>query len=85
VDLRVAAADRLPLGERFALARLVVVLPRLAAAFFVVERLRLRGFSVVPVTASAMLVLVRLGSDPDPVVSRPLRPQSTRAAEGDII
>ena len=57
VDLRVAAADRLPAVERFAFARLVVVLPRLAVAFFVVERLfRLLGFSVVPATASAMLV-----------------------------
>jgi hypothetical protein len=50
-----AAVDRLVPVERFALARLVLVLPRLAAAFFVVERF-LRGFSVVPVTASAMLV-----------------------------
>jgi hypothetical protein len=57
VDLRVAAADLLPPAERFAFARFVVVLPRLAAAFFVVEGfLRLRGFSAVPVTASAMLV-----------------------------
>ena len=55
VDLRVAAADLLPPAERFVFARLVVVLPRLAVAFFVVERLVcLRGFSVVPVTASAM-------------------------------
>jgi hypothetical protein len=55
VDLRVAAADLLPPAERFAFARLVVVLPRLAVAFFVVERLLcLRGFSIVPVTASAM-------------------------------
>jgi len=55
VDLRVAAADLLPPAERFVFARLVVVLPRLAVAFFVVERLLcLRGFSVVPVTASAM-------------------------------
>jgi hypothetical protein len=55
VDLRVAAADLLPPAERFVFARLVVVLPRLAVAFFVVERLLcLRGFSVVPITASAM-------------------------------
>jgi hypothetical protein len=55
VDLRVAAADLLPPAERFVFARLVVVLPRLAVAFFVVERLLcLRGFSVVPVTTSAM-------------------------------
>jgi hypothetical protein len=47
VDLRVAAADLLPPAERFAFARLVVVLPRLAVAFFVVERLLcLRGFSI---------------------------------------
>ena len=57
VDLRVDAAGRLAPAERFAFARLVVVLPRLAAAFLVVGRLlRLRGFFVVPVTASAMLV-----------------------------
>jgi hypothetical protein len=57
VDLRVAAAEpALFVLRRFAFARLVVVLPRPAAAFFVVERfLGLRGFSV-PVTASAMLV-----------------------------
>jgi hypothetical protein len=56
VPLRVAAADlALLVVVRFALPRLVVVLPRLAAALFVVERLlRLRGFSVPPVTASAM-------------------------------
>jgi hypothetical protein len=50
--------------ERFGFARLVVVFRRLAvvlrraaAGFFVVERfLRFRGFVVVPVTASAMLV-----------------------------
>jgi hypothetical protein len=62
VDLRVAAAERLPPAERFAFPRLVVVPRRLAvvfrrpaAAFFVVERLLcLGGFSVVPVTASAM-------------------------------
>jgi hypothetical protein len=48
VLLRVAAVE----PRRFAFPRLVVVFPRLAAAFFVVERLlRLRGFSVVPVTA----------------------------------
>jgi hypothetical protein len=53
----VVAADRLPPAERFAFPRLVIVLPQLAAAFFVVERfLRLRGFSVPPVTASAMPV-----------------------------
>ena len=57
MDLRVAAADRLPLVERFALPRRVVVRFRVADVFFVVERfLRLRGFVVVPVTASAMLV-----------------------------
>jgi len=58
VARRVAGAelDFLVLA-RFAFPRLVLVVPRLAAAFFVVERfLRLRGFSVVPVTASAMLV-----------------------------
>jgi hypothetical protein len=56
VLLRVAAAEPvLLLLGRFAFPRLVVVLPRLVAAFFVVERfLRFRGFSVVPVTASAM-------------------------------
>jgi hypothetical protein len=54
VLLRVAAAVLLLMG-RFAFPRLIVVLPRLVAAFFVVERLpRRRGFSVVPVTASAM-------------------------------
>ena len=48
VLLRVAAAE----PRLVAFPRLVVVFPRLAAAFFVVERLlRLRGFSVVPVTA----------------------------------
>jgi hypothetical protein len=50
----VAAVDRLPRAERFAFPRLVVVLARVAAAFFVVF-LRLRGFSV-PVTASTMFV-----------------------------
>jgi hypothetical protein len=57
VLLRVAAAEPVPLLlGRFAFPRLVVVLLRLVAAFFVVERLlRLRGFLVVPVTASAML------------------------------
>jgi hypothetical protein len=51
----VAAAERVP--ARFAFPRLVIVLPRLAVAFFLVERfLRLRGFSVVPVTASATLL-----------------------------
>ena len=56
VLLRVAEAEAvLLLLGRFAFPRLVVVLPRLAAAFFVVERLlRLRRFSVVPVTASAI-------------------------------
>ena len=54
VLLRVAAADAV-LRLRFAFPRRVVVLPRLAAAFFVVGRfLLLRGLSVVPVTASAM-------------------------------
>jgi hypothetical protein len=55
VLLREAAAEAvfLVLG-RFAFPRLLL-LPRLAAAFLVVERLlRRRGFSVVPVTASAM-------------------------------
>jgi hypothetical protein len=47
-------ADFLPAAERFALPGLVVVLPRLAA--FLEVFLRLRGFSVPPVTASAMLV-----------------------------
>ena len=65
VDLRVAAvAPVLVVPERFvfprlvlAFFRLVVVLRRPAAAFFVVERfLVFRGFSVVPVTASVMLV-----------------------------
>jgi hypothetical protein len=58
VDLRVAAAEPVLLVlDRFAFPRLVVVLPRLAAAFFVVERfLGLRGGLVLPVTASTMLV-----------------------------
>jgi hypothetical protein len=51
----VAAVDRLPRAERFAFPRLVVVLARLAAAFFVVF-LRLRGFSVPPLTASITVV-----------------------------
>jgi hypothetical protein len=52
----VAAAELvLLLLGRFAFPRLVVVLSRLAAAFFVVEGfLLLRRFSVVPVTASAI-------------------------------
>jgi hypothetical protein len=51
VLLRVAAAEAVLL----LIPRRVVVLPRLVAAFLVVERLvRLRGFSVVPVTASAI-------------------------------
>ena len=51
VLLRVAAVE----PRRFAFLRLVVVFPRLAAAFFVVERLlRLRGFLLVLVTASAI-------------------------------
>ena len=56
VLLRVAVAEAvLLLLDRFAFPRRVVVLPRLAAAFFVVEGLlRLRGFSVGPVTASAI-------------------------------
>jgi hypothetical protein len=56
VLLRVPAAEPVLLAlGRFALPRLVVVLPRLAAAFFVAERvLRLRSFFVVPVTVSAM-------------------------------
>jgi hypothetical protein len=47
VPVRVAAAELvLVVLRRFAFPRLVVVLPRLAAAFFVVERcLRLLGFS----------------------------------------
>jgi hypothetical protein len=50
-----AAVPVLLLLGRFAFPRLVVVLPWLVAAFFVVERfLLLRGFSVMPVTASAM-------------------------------
>jgi hypothetical protein len=53
----VAAADPLPPAERFALPRLVVVPPLLAAAFFVVKRfLRLRGFLGLPVRASTILV-----------------------------
>jgi hypothetical protein len=53
VPLRLAAAEPVLLVlRRFDFPRLVVVLPRLAIAFFVVERLL--GFSVVPVTASAM-------------------------------
>ena len=60
VDLRVAAADRLPPVERWVvvvLRRVAVFRRRPAAAFFVVERfLRLWGFFVVPATASAMLV-----------------------------
>ena len=48
VLLRVAAAE----PRRFAFPRLVVVFPRLAAAFLVVERRR--GFLLVPVTASAI-------------------------------
>lgn len=73
---RVAAADLLPPVERFAFARLVVVLPRLAVVFrlpavgfFVLARLlRLRGFVVVPVTASAMLVAAL--ETPSVIVSR---------------
>jgi hypothetical protein len=48
VLLRVAAAE----PRRFAFPRLVVVFPRLAAAFFVVERRR--GFLLVLVTVSAI-------------------------------
>ena len=58
MDLRVAEAGPVLLVlARFAFARLVAVLRRLAAVFFVADRfLRLRGFLLVPVTASAMLV-----------------------------
>jgi len=55
VDLRVAAVDRFAPAERFALPRVLVFRTRLAP-FFVVERFLRRGFDVVPVTASAMLV-----------------------------
>jgi hypothetical protein len=57
VDLRVAAADRLPLVERFALPRRIVVRFRVADLFFVDEGfLRLGRLAVVPVTVSAMLL-----------------------------
>jgi hypothetical protein len=57
VDLRVAAAERVILVPgRFAFARLVVVLLRPAAFVLDEDFLRLRGFFVVPVTASAILV-----------------------------
>jgi hypothetical protein len=48
---RVAAAEPVLLVLRRFAFPLVVVLPRLAAVFFVVDLLR--GFSVAPVTASA--------------------------------
>ncbi len=51
VPLRLEAADCLPLAACFALPRLVAVLP-LPAAFVALGRfLRLRDFSVLPVTA----------------------------------
>jgi hypothetical protein len=69
--------------ERFAFARLVVVLPRLAVAFFLVKRLlRLLGFSVVPVTASAMLVAAL--DTPSMAVSMPVLAASAIVPRTDV-